>query len=110
MVDGFVCCGDADVRFTKSTSKPFTAALVMDETGDPGILMDRIGVEPTSLAFNSVLATQILPVPSGAQWSTRGHFISREWNWLFCRYNDHAGHRRGHVCCACLDLLVFKSD
>jgi glutaminase len=53
--------GDVDYAFTiQSVSKPFTAALVMQEQGDAAI-QDKVGVEPTGLPFNSILATQILP-------------------------------------------------
>jgi glutaminase len=56
--------GDVDYAFTiQSVSKPFTAALVMQESGEQTIA-DKIGVEPTGLPFNSVLATQILPAVS----------------------------------------------
>jgi glutaminase len=52
--------GDVDYAFTiQSVSKPFTAALVMQEQGSAGVIVDKIGVEPTGLPFNSVLATQI---------------------------------------------------
>ena len=53
--------GDVDYAFSiQSVSKPFTAALVMQEQGDKAIL-EKIGVEPTGLKFNSILATQIIP-------------------------------------------------
>ncbi len=53
--------GDIDYAFSiQSVSKPFTAALVMQEQGDQAI-KDKIGVEPTGLKFNSILATQIIP-------------------------------------------------
>ncbi|HET6371489.1 MAG TPA: glutaminase A [Nitrospiria bacterium] len=53
--------GDVDHAFSiQSVSKPFTAALVMQEQGSQSIL-EKIGVEPTGLKFNSILATQILP-------------------------------------------------
>ena len=53
--------GDVDYAFTiQSVSKPFTAALVMQEQGSEAIL-DKIGVEPTGQKFNSILATQIIP-------------------------------------------------
>jgi glutaminase len=53
--------GDVDYAFSiQSVSKPFTAALVMQEQGDQAI-KDKIGVEPTGLKFNSILATQIIP-------------------------------------------------
>ena len=53
--------GDVDYAFSiQSVSKPFTAALVMQEQGDQAI-KDKIGVEPTGLKFNAILATQIIP-------------------------------------------------
>jgi len=53
--------GDVDYAFSiQSVSKPFTTALVMQEQGDQAI-KDKIGVEPTGLKFNSILATQIIP-------------------------------------------------
>jgi len=53
--------GDVDYAFTiQSVSKPFTAALVMQEQGAQAV-MDKIGVEPTGQKFNSILATQIIP-------------------------------------------------
>lgn len=52
--------GDVDYAFTiQSVSKPFTAALVMQEKGEQAIA-DKVGVEPTGLPFNSILATQVL--------------------------------------------------
>ncbi|WDT75936.1 MAG: glutaminase A [Candidatus Manganitrophus sp.] len=52
--------GDVDHPFTiQSVSKPFTAALVMQEQGDEAI-EEKIGVEPTGQKFNSILATQII--------------------------------------------------
>jgi glutaminase len=52
--------GDVDYAFTiQSISKPFTAALVMQEQGSAQVIADKIGVEPTGLPFNSILATQI---------------------------------------------------
>lgn len=51
--------GDVDYAFSiQSVSKPFTAALVMTEQG-PGVLRDKVGVEPTGLAFNSKLALAV---------------------------------------------------
>jgi glutaminase len=53
--------GDVDYAFSiQSVSKPFTAALVMQEQGADAI-KEKIGVEPTGLKFNSILATQIIP-------------------------------------------------
>lgn len=56
--------GDVDYAFTiQSVSKPFTAALVMQDRGAEAIV-EKIGVEPTGMPFNSVLATQ-LETPTG---------------------------------------------
>jgi len=53
--------GDVDYAFTiQSVSKPFTAALVMQEQGSASVIADKIGVEPTGLPFNSIIATQLL--------------------------------------------------
>ena len=52
--------GDADYAFSiQSTAKPFTAALVMQQQGGPAAIIDKIGVEPTGLPFNSKLAVEI---------------------------------------------------
>ena len=52
--------GDVDYRFSiQSVSKPFTAALVMQQYGGPEIIAEKIGVEPTGLPFNSKLALEI---------------------------------------------------
>ncbi len=54
--------GDVDYAFSiQSVSKPFTAGLVMQQHGDAQVVLDKIGVEPTGLKFNSILATQIIP-------------------------------------------------
>jgi glutaminase len=51
--------GDVDYVFSiQSVSKPFTAALVMEEQG-PAILKEKIGVEPTGMSFNSKLALAV---------------------------------------------------
>ena len=60
--------GDVDYRFAiESTSKPFTAALVMQQYGGPQAIVDKIGVEPTGLPFNSRLALEVmlLDMPTG---------------------------------------------
>jgi glutaminase len=58
--DGKVyAAGDVEYVFSiQSVSKPFTAALVMKEQG-PSVLKEKIGVEPTGMAFNSKLALAI---------------------------------------------------
>jgi len=54
--------GDVDYAFTiQSVSKPFTAALVMQQHGSAAVIAEKIGVEPTGLPFNSIIATQMLP-------------------------------------------------
>lgn len=51
--------GDIDYRFSiQSVSKPFTAALVMQQQS-PEAILEKIGVEPTGLPFNSKLALEI---------------------------------------------------
>jgi glutaminase len=51
--------GDVDYKFSiQSVSKPFTAALVMNQQG-PAVLDEKIGVEPTGLPFNSRLALEL---------------------------------------------------
>jgi glutaminase len=51
--------GDVDYIFSiQSVSKPFTAGLVMAEQG-PAVLKEKIGVEPTGMAFNSKLALAV---------------------------------------------------
>nr|WP_319490673.1 glutaminase [uncultured Desulfobacter sp.] len=53
--------GDADYLFAiESVSKPFTAALVMQQYNGPGVIVEKIGVEPTGLAFNSKLAIELI--------------------------------------------------
>ncbi len=51
--------GDVDYKFSiQSVSKPFTAALVMSNQGTEAI-REKIGVEPTGMAFNSKMAVEI---------------------------------------------------
>jgi glutaminase len=51
--------GDVDYEFSiQSVSKPFTAALVMAQQG-PAVVKEKIGVEPTGMAFNSKLALAV---------------------------------------------------
>jgi glutaminase len=50
--------GDADHSFSiQSVAKPFTAALVMEAQGIDA-LRDKIGVEPTGMPFNSIVAIE----------------------------------------------------
>lgn len=51
--------GDAEYAFSiQSVSKPFNAALVMQEQG-PGVVLDKIGVESTGMPFNSKIAIEM---------------------------------------------------
>lgn len=53
--------GEMDYEFSiQSVSKPFTASLIMAEQG-PKAIREKIGIEPTGLAFNSKLALEIYP-------------------------------------------------
>ncbi len=56
-----VTAGDVDHAFSiQSVSKPFTMALVMEEQGLDAIF-DKIGVEPTGMPFNSIIAIELNP-------------------------------------------------
>jgi len=58
---GVYVAGDVNQAFTiQSVSKPFTAALVMQDYGNANVILEKIGVEPTGQKFNSILATQII--------------------------------------------------
>jgi len=51
--------GDVDYVFSiQSVSKPFTAGLVMSQQ-NPKVLKEKIGVEPTGMAFNSKLGLAV---------------------------------------------------
>ena len=53
--------GDIDYKFSiQSVSKPFTAALIMQQQG-PESVRKKIGVEPTGLPFNSKIALELYP-------------------------------------------------
>jgi glutaminase len=64
-VDGKVfTAGDIGYGFAiQSVSKPFTLALVMQESGAQAVV-DKIGVEPTGHPFNSVIAVELLKARS----------------------------------------------
>ncbi|MDG2327762.1 MAG: glutaminase A, partial [Halioglobus sp.] len=51
--------GELDYEFSiQSVSKPFTASLIMQQQG-PRAVREKIGVEPTGMAFNSKMALEI---------------------------------------------------
>lgn len=52
--------GDSEYGFAiESISKPFTLALAMQDRGEEAIV-EKIGVEPTGLPFNSAIAVELL--------------------------------------------------
>ena len=94
--------GDVDYRFAiESVSKPFTAALVMQQYGGPQTIVDKIGVEPTGLPFNSKLAVEILDarsvnplVNAGAMASVslvKADSEDERWNLVLGNMSDFAG-------------------
>lgn len=51
--------GDADYKFSiQSVAKPFTMALVMEQQGVDAV-KQKIGVEPTGMPFNSIMAIEL---------------------------------------------------
>lgn len=51
--------GDSEYAFAiESISKPFTLALAMQDRGEEAVV-EKIGVEPTAMPFNSILAVEI---------------------------------------------------
>lgn len=58
--DGVVCAaGDSDYRFAiESISKVATLALALEDVG-PDEVQDKIGANPTGMAFNSVMALEL---------------------------------------------------
>jgi len=94
--------GDVDYRFAiESTSKPFTAALVMQQHGGPQAIVDKIGVEPTGLPFNSKLAVEIYDARSVNPLVNAGAIASvslvkasseeERWNLVLGNLSDFAG-------------------
>lgn len=58
--------GDADYVFSiQSVSKPFTAALLLQESGSAELVARKIGLESTGQPFNSILAIETLPSRTG---------------------------------------------
>ena len=114
--DGTVfAAGDVDYTFAiESVSKPFTAALVMQQYGGPQAIVEKIGVEPTGLPFNSKLAIEILAARSVNPLVNAGAIASvsmvkassenERWNLISGNLDDFAGTR--------LELLkeVFESE
>jgi len=65
-VDGHVFnIGDSEYEFSiQSISKVYTLAMVMEELGEDAII-EKLGVEPTGMPFNSVLAIEFQPSKVG---------------------------------------------
>jgi len=108
--------GDVDYRFAiESVSKPFTAALVMQQYGGPQVIREKIGVEPTGLPFNSKLAIEIYKARSVNPLVNAGAIASvslvkaknedERWQMILTNLRDFAGD-------SSLPLLdeVFKSE
>ncbi len=103
-VDGKVfSAGDVDYAFAiESVSKPFTASLVMNQSG-PEVIFQKIGVEPTGLPFNSVLAVELEPtravnpfVNAGAMTSVslvKADSAKEKWELILAQYSKFAGEK-----------------
>ena len=103
-VDGKVySAGDVDYAFAiESVSKPFTASLVMNESG-PETILQKIGVEPTGLAFNSVIAIELEPnrsvnpfVNAGAMAAVslvKAKSPQEKWGKILAQYSKFAGEK-----------------
>jgi len=95
--------GDVKYSFSiQSISKVYTLAMAMEELG-PDKVFDRIGLEPTGRAFNSVLAVVDMPshtgnalVNAGAIATTSlisGQNEDEKWNKLLNFYSKVAGEK-----------------
>ena len=106
--------GDVDYLFSiQSVSKPFTAALVMQQQG-PAAIAENIGVEPTGLPFNSKIAIELLDARSAnpsvnagaiaAVSMVRANSEQDRWNQVLGNLGDFAGNN--------LELLqeVYESE
>ena len=103
-VDGKVyTAGDVDYAFAiESVSKPFTASLVMNESG-PETILNKIGVEPTGMPFNSVIAIELEPnrsvnpfVNAGAMAAVslvKAKSPQEKWEKILAQYSKFAGEK-----------------
>jgi glutaminase len=103
-VDGKIYqAGDVDYAFAiESVSKPFTASLVMQESG-PETILEKIGVEPTGMPFNSVIAVELEPARSVNPFVNAGAMASvslvkaasptERWNKILGAYSRFAGEK-----------------
>jgi glutaminase len=105
--------GDTEYAFAiESISKPFTMALVMQEHGEEAVLK-KIGVEPTGMPFNSVMAVEIHKsavnplVNAGAMASVslvKAASPDERWEKILATYNKFAGAKLP------LNQDVYKSE
>jgi glutaminase len=114
-VDGHIyAAGDLDYGFAiESVSKPFTMSLVMQEEGEQTVV-DKIGVEPTGLPFNSVTAIEELKARSVNPLVNAGAIASvslvkassaeERWNKILNYYSRFAGEKLS------LNDEVYKSE
>lgn len=95
--------GEMDYEFSiQSVSKPFTAALIMAEQG-PKALREKIGVEPTGMAFNSKMALELYESRSVNPLVNAGAIAAvslvdadsekERWNKVAGNINDYAGRK-----------------
>lgn len=103
-VDGKIYkAGDTDYAFAiESVSKPFTASLVMNESG-PETIVQKIGVEPTGMPFNSVIAIELEPNRSVNPFVNAGAMAAvslvkagspqEKWDKILAQYSKFAGEK-----------------
>jgi glutaminase len=103
-VDGKIyTAGDVGYAFAiESVSKPFTASLVMNESG-PETILNKIGVEPTGLPFNSVVAIELEPTRSVNPFVNPGAMAAvslvkaknpqEKWEKILAQYSKFAGEK-----------------
>jgi glutaminase len=93
--------GDSEHVFSiQSVSKPFTMALVMQEQGLDAIV-EKIGVEPTGMPFNSIVAIEIHEARSRNPLVNAGAIAAvsmlqagsaeARWNRILQGFSDYAG-------------------
>lgn len=105
--------GDVDYPFAiESISKPFTLGLVLQEQGEEAILQ-KIGVEPTGMPFNSVIAVELHKsavnplVNAGAMASVsliKANTPAERWEKVLSTYSRYAGAKLA------LNEEVYKSE
>jgi len=105
--------GDTEYAFAiESISKPFTMALVMQEQGEEAVLK-KIGVEPTGMPFNSVMAVELHKsavnplVNAGAMASVslvKAASAEERWDKILTTYSKFAGAKLP------LNQEVYKSE